>query len=214
MRWRVLTVVAAAGLVVLLASGPALAKGADQATISGPDLAQPIVLSGNGEPGSGERLGELGDGSGLFLAMFGGSGGQELTGAAPAGPLGPKYQLAYRVPGGAPTPDVVRQDLYPMAAGGPVTYTAAGQPAFGGTTRGGWYRAPDGFARLLATLGLPVAPGGRPSASPTGARQVAATDAGSGGGVPWAVWAAVWAAAAALVAGAAGTVLWRVRHRP
>ena len=205
MRWRVSAVAVAAGLMVVLASGPASAKGADQATISGPDLTQPIVLAGDGEPGSGQ-LGVLSDGSGLFLAMFGGSGGQQLISDAPAGTLGPKYELAYRVPGGTSTPDVVRQDLYPMAAGGPVTHTAAGQPAFGGTTRGGWYRAPSGFTLLLAALGLPVPP----SASPTGARHVVASDTGSGGGVPW----AVWAVAAVLVAGAAGTVLWRVRHRP
>jgi hypothetical protein len=154
MRWRASVVAATIGLVVLATASPVLAKGADQATISGPGLARPIVVDGLGEPGSGEQLSMLGDGSGLFLAMFGFSDGQALTKEAPAGPLGPKFELAYRIPGGEP-PDTVKQDLYPLAAGGPVTYTQEGQPSFGGKTTGGWYRAPAGFGELLVTLGLP-----------------------------------------------------------
>ena len=100
MRWRALTVLATAGLLVLAGTGPAFAKGADQATITGPGLAQAIVLSGEGEPGtSGDSLGQLANGGGLFLAMFGPSEGQQLAPSAPVGALGPKYAVAFRVPG-------------------------------------------------------------------------------------------------------------------
>jgi hypothetical protein len=194
-------------MVVLATASPALAKGPDQATISGPGLARPIVLDGNGEPGSGEHLGMLSDGSGLFLAMFGPSGGQALTSEAPGGALGPKYELAYRVPGGEPTPATVRQDLYPRAAGGPVTYTRAGQPSFGSATSGGWYRAPDGFAQLLVTLGVPdvvvpaaARPSLQPSAQPT-SEGAAAGHAAPTPGTPWmAITAAALAACIAVVA--------------
>jgi hypothetical protein len=87
--------------------------------------------------------------------MFGSSDGQRLAPSAPAGALGPRYEVAFRVPGGAPTPDVVRQDLYPLASGGPVTYTPPDQTELAGHTTGGWYRAPDGFAALLTRIGIP-----------------------------------------------------------
>jgi hypothetical protein len=167
MRWRALTVLATAGLLVLAGTGPAFAKGADQATITGPGLAQAIVLSGEGEPGtSGDSLGQLANGGGLFLAMFGPSEGQQLAPSAPVGALGPKYEVAFRVPGGAPTPDVVRQDLYPLAVGGPVTYTPPDQTELAGRTTGGWYRAPNGFAALLAKVGVPGLPAAANASAP------------------------------------------------
>jgi hypothetical protein len=166
-----------------MAAGPAAAKGADQAVITGPGLAKPIVVDGNGEPGSGETLGVLADGGGLFIAMFGGPAGQRLAESPPPGDLGPRYQIAYRVPGGD-KPDIVRQDLYPVAAGGPVTYTAAGQTVFGNPTTGGWYQGTPDFARALRALGILT-----PAASPTAAAATAAgrADGGSadGGGAPW-----------------------------
>jgi hypothetical protein len=145
-------------VVVLVSAAPAFAKGPDQATISGPGLARPIVVSGFGEPGSTDKLGELADGSGLFLAMFGpgNSAGQRLATDAPTSTLGPKYDLTYRVPDGTSTGGLVRQDLYPDAAGGPVTYTAAGQAVFGTRTNGGWYRAPAAFGSLLSAIGVPA----------------------------------------------------------
>jgi hypothetical protein len=170
MRWRVLTVVAAVGLVVFGNAVPAVAKGADQVTITGPGLAQPIVLSGDGEPGSGEKLGLVSQGSGLFAVMFGTSGDGQLTAQAPGGTLGIRYTLVFRIPG-APDPGTVTQDLYPSAPGGPLTYTAAGQPSFGGTTAGGWYRTDSlAFAQLLASLGLPAGAGASAAAPTTPSR--------------------------------------------
>lgn len=154
---RICGVAAVAGLTVLMMASPAAAKGADQATITGPGISTPIVVGGDGEPGSSEGLGQLADASGLFVAMFGpeSSGAMALASTAPTGPLGPRYELTYRVPGGSPTPDTLKQDAYPLAAGGPETFTPAGQPVLGTTTTGGWYRAPDTFRALLTALGVP-----------------------------------------------------------
>jgi hypothetical protein len=154
---RMCVVAAVAGVVVLMTAGPAAAKGADKATITGPGISTPIVVGGDGEPGSTEGLGQLGDASGLFVAMFGpdSSGAMALTSTAPTGPLGPRYELTYRVPSGNPKPDTLKQHVYPLAAGGPVTFTPAGQPVLGTKTTGGWYRAPDTFRPLLTSLGVP-----------------------------------------------------------
>jgi hypothetical protein len=204
----------AAGLLVVVAGAePALAKGADQVTITGPGLAAPIVLGGDngeGEPGSSGDLGVFSDGCGLFAAMFGTDGGQQLLPQAPAGPLGPKYQLVYRVPGDDP-PLLLHQDLYPDAAGGPVTYTAPGQHSFAGSTaQSGWYPAPAGFRQVLARVGIPVA-----SASPS--RAVSSTPAAaqpardtSGGATPW--WALGVAVLATLLVGGAAVLAVRRRR--
>jgi hypothetical protein len=169
--WRVAAVAATAVLGVGIAAAPALAKGADQATITGPALAHPVVVGGDGEPGGSSALAQLSEGSGLFPAMFGAGSGAGLVAHRPAGRLGPRYTLEYRVP--ADVPLRVRQDLYPLAEGGPVTYTRAGQPAFGGErTFGGWYTAPPTFAGLLASVGVPA----------TGAAPVSTTAAGQAAG--------------------------------
>src|ERR1051326_4688432 len=125
MRGRVLLTVAVVGAVLLGSATPALAKGADQATITGPGLTKTIVVGGSGEPGQGTSLSDLAEGSGLFDAMFNETAAT-LSANRPAGTLGPKYTLTYRIPGGE-KPAMVRQDLYPTATGGPVTFTPAGQ---------------------------------------------------------------------------------------
>jgi hypothetical protein len=225
MRWRALTVLATAGLLVLAGTGPAFAKGADQATITGPGLAQAIVLSGEGEPGtSGDSLGQLANGGGLFLAMFGPSEGQQLAPSAPVGALGPKYEVAFRVPGGAPTPDVVRQDLYPLAAGGPVTYTPPDQTELAGRTTGGWYRAPNGFAAMLAKVGIPglavagTGPASRAATSGAAASRVANQAADQPEAAPAPSWqpasVGVLVAAVLLVAVAIVAIIARRRTRP
>ena len=56
---------------------PALAKGATQASITGPGLARPVTISAQGEalPGEGDTLASLAEQTGLFTVLFGpGSG--------------------------------------------------------------------------------------------------------------------------------------------
>jgi hypothetical protein len=132
-------------VLALALATPASAKWVDRATITGPGLDAPIVAGGE----------VLFDSSGFYSATFAQSPGH----AAPrTKQLGPRYTVTHIVPG--PTGHPVRQDLYPYAAGGPVTYMKAGQPFVDGLqTQGGWYAAPADLKETLVALGLPrVAP--------------------------------------------------------
>jgi hypothetical protein len=153
---------------LLLAFAPAaLAKGANAATIEGPGLEHPITLRGLGEPGADTRLAKLADQAGLFAAMFGDTSAGQLSGVPPGGALGPRYTITYAVPGDGGAFPVV-QDLYPYAAGGPVTHAQPGQRLWGGQqVVGGWFRGPASLLPMLVSLGLPSGP---PSGSATAAR--------------------------------------------
>ena len=59
---------------------------------------------------------------------------------------------------------MIRQDVYPYANGGAVTYMKPGQSIFDMTTHGGWYRDPA-LKRTLVSSGLPAK---APSASSDG----------------------------------------------
>ena len=98
------------------------------------------------------------DGTGFFAAAFVEQPDPMLPGP-PAGELGPKLIVTWHVPNGTPVADAVRQDLYPYAAGGPVTYTEGGQPFLQSEhTHGGWFRAPASFLSTLTGLGVPSSP--------------------------------------------------------
>lgn len=84
----------------------------------------------------------------------------EELGLAPAD-LGPKYLVTYRFEGD----DLIRQDLYPYAKGGLVTYAPPGQEVTDGITMqitAGWYQSHPHFFQYLVDHGLsetkPVAP--------------------------------------------------------
>jgi hypothetical protein len=149
----------------------ALAKGASEAEITGPGLSGPIELSGSGEPGSGEELGAIAEAAGFFAAVFGQSPDPMLA-ERPQGALGPRYTIAYVMPGPAGEEDTLLQDVYPYAKPHPVTYTKPGQPFWTTErTQGGWYVASySGLGDLLVSAGLPSSP-------PSGG--------GDGGGAPW-----------------------------
>jgi hypothetical protein len=149
MRARVLF----AGLVAISTvaiAGPASAK-VDiwTANISGPGL------------GGGLRIGAP-DAEGLWESGIDVAGGLDDTrahsveelGLTPAD-LGPKYRVTFRF--GFPD-DLIRQDLYPYAEGGPVTYTPPGQEVTAGvdmSITAGWFRSSPGFFRYLVDHGLP-----------------------------------------------------------
>lgn len=163
MRGRRLLVLATVGLTVIGWASPALAKGATEATITGPGLEKPVVLDFSG-PSGGHWLSKLADGSGLYVAIFGGPA-DGLLDDPPTDDLGPKYEIAYRIPGSNAPDEVVRQDLYPLASVGPLTYTAPGQVVYDAPSRGGWYRGRAAFAELLDGLGIPVSPVQAPPAA-------------------------------------------------
>jgi hypothetical protein len=214
MKSRVLAMLA---LAVLLAAVPvaAQAKGATAATINGGGPGGlpggPISLRGDGEPGTSTDLGMLAQGTGLYSVVFGGDAGAVLK-AAPTYRLGPRYTITWTFPDPAGGTDrKVRQHLWPYAAGGPVTFTPAGQPVLDTTTTGGWYQGFDGLRAQLVELGLPnrqpLAPAAATAApaAPAPASPQPAPAAGS------AAWPGVAAAVAGLLVLAAAMVALRRR---
>jgi hypothetical protein len=178
----------AALLFALALPAVALAKGPTQATITGPGLAEPLKLGGPNGWRAGSPMEVLTTGGGFFQVAWGGSPGRILA-KSPTARLGPRYRVVYLVPGPSGQDDRIRQDLYPFARGGPLTYTPPGQPFFDTRrTLGGWFRgAPD----LKSVVVAPSAP------SPV-RRQPASADEDSG--PPRALWALVPILALAAVA--------------
>lgn len=142
-----MSVVAVAALAL---PATAAAKGPSEATISGPGLASPLRITGNGEGGWSTNLGILVEQGGFFAQTFGQSPNPLLR-SRPGG-LGAKYTVVYVVP---PDTDVLRQELYPYARGGAVTYMAPGQHFWDQTTRGGWFRSNSQLKSMLVKAGLP-----------------------------------------------------------
>jgi hypothetical protein len=154
------------GVVVLLAPTAALAKGASEATITGPGLGDGIRLAGEGDPGGGALM-QIAEDSGFFPAVFLTTPNPMLS-ERPDGELGPRYTIVYVMPGPSGVVDEIRQDVYPYATPSLVSYTKPGQPYFGTErTVGGWYVAGPALKDDLVAVGLratapPVAddPGG------------------------------------------------------
>jgi hypothetical protein len=176
-------------LAALALPAAALAKGPSEGTISGPGFTKTVKViydGGGGSPGD-----NLSQASGFFPAVFQQSPDPMLR-HKPAGDLGPRYTVVWTVPGGDAATFHIRQQLYPYAKGGAVSYTKPGQPIFGMGAVGGWYRD-TGLKRTLVALGLPAQ---APSSSD---------------GVNWALVGGL--AAAAAVAGAA-LLLWLRQRTP
>jgi hypothetical protein len=113
----------------------------------------------------------------------------------------------------------VRQRVWPYAAGGPVSFTPAGQAVLDTTSIGGWYQGFDGLRVQLIELGLPnrkpLAPAvaATPApvvAAPTGPQPVAATAQSAA----WPRVAASVAGLLVLAAAAAVSLRRRLGHRP
>jgi hypothetical protein len=131
----------------------AAAKGPESASFTGPGLHGSVPITGLGESGPGTPLGTLVFDGGFFPAMFGQSPDPMLK-ARPTGELGPRYTVAYVVPGpnGKST---IRQDVYPYAKPVPVTYMKPGQPFWDGQkTYGGWFVAQPSVKSALVRAGL------------------------------------------------------------
>jgi hypothetical protein len=146
----------------LVFAAPAFAKGPESARVEGPGLKGGAITFGTAQPGDpepGTPLGDLVEKTGFFPAMFGQTPDPMLS-SKPRGSLGPKYTITYRVPGPGRT-DTIRQDLYPYAAQGPLTYMKPGQAFFSSErTHGGWFRTPATLKSDLVDRGLPAsAPG-------------------------------------------------------
>lgn len=184
---------AAAALAFAFTATSALAKGASEATITGPGLGDGITLAGEGQLG-GERLMQLAEAAGFFPALFRTTPNPMRT-ARPAGELGPRYTVAYQLPGPDGHLAELRQDLYPYAKPDPVTYVKSGEPYWATEeTVGGWYIASSTLKEQLVALGLPRLP---------------PTDDGASD-LPW----PALGAGALIVAPLAGVALFLLRTRP
>ena len=192
---RMLFLLAIAALVL---PATAVGKGPSGAEVSGPGDGGGISFTGNGESG-GTPLGNLTEQAGFFAAAFGQEPNPLLAGR-PKGELGPKYTITYTVPGPNNELDTLKQDVYPYAKPGPVTYMKPGQKFFGTEqTRGGWYQAPALLKETLTEAGLPA---------------VAPSGSGSDGTSFFTAELLSAMAAAALLLGAASLIFLRRRERP
>jgi hypothetical protein len=226
-RFIILTSLAASTALAVIAAvaTPAFAKGATQASITGPGLARPVTVSAQGEalPGQGDTLSRLAEQTGLFTVLFGpGSGMPDepspLRTPPAAASLGPKYTVTYTVPGVTPEPGQangqIRQYLYPRAAGGPVIYTPPGQQGFGQPLQAtGWLRSTPQLTATLTRLGVPA--GASLPSAPGHAASARATPAPAAAPAPDDTAAPAWLIATIVSAVAivmAGTALWLRRH--
>jgi hypothetical protein len=148
MKRLVLTALVGAALLI---PSTAAAKEPSEASIKGPGFSKTLKM--NQVFSEQSPLGRLTMGSGFFPAAVGQQPDPMLPGR-PSGKLGPKYTILWTVPIPGHT-HRVRQDVYPYAQGGAITYMKPGQPIFEMQTRGGWYRA-YGLKQTLTGLGLPA----------------------------------------------------------
>lgn len=148
-----LKILALVGLLLAL-PGVAQAKGADKATVKGDGLAAPIRFKGNGEPGSGSKLGRLSDATGIFPSVFE-TYPDPTSDEAPGGELGPRFTIAWHFPGPAASGSVVKQDVYPYAPGGAMAFVEPGQALWDQEVSGGWFRATDDLLPVLKKEGFP-----------------------------------------------------------
>jgi hypothetical protein len=221
MKLRMLVTLALAALLLAIPTA-ASAKGASAATIDGGGSGGlpggPITLRGDGEPGSGSGLANLAELTGLFAVVFEGGQGGVLQ-AAPTDRLGPRYTITWTFPGGDGKDRKVRQDVYPYAATGPVTWMAAGQPVIDATTHttGGWFQANDSLRLYLVSLGLPdrtpLAAASDAGKAPAPAPASPAPAASPATGTSPAAWPKVLALVAGLLL-AAGVATLGLRRRP
>ena len=169
----------AAALAALLSfPAAATAKGPSAASITGPGLRHALSIQGYGEGGNDTALGMLVSEGGFFPQAFGGT--PTATTSQPVGSLGPRYEVTYTVPGGTQGDSTLRQDLYPYALQGTVTYMAPAQKFWDTqSTPGGWYRGTIQLRRVLVKAGLPP----RAPAKRARAERKIGVAAGAGAGV-------------------------------
>ena len=166
---KLLPLAIVAALAALVATAPAAAKGPSTASLSGPGLDHALPIKGEGESGPGTPLGSLVELGGFFPQVFL-QVPDPTRRTRPAGDLGPRYRITYRVPGPHGTSTLV-QDVYPYAKT-PVTYMTPDQRFWGvNHTHGGWFVAGPGLKVTLVAAGLPESP----------------PPAASGGSFPW-IW--------------------------
>jgi hypothetical protein len=151
-RSNVVSVALVATTMTLIAS-PALAKGAESVTLTGPGIGRPIKLDTTDTGLLGRAMTQ----TGLWWSTRG-DRPLPLEGPPP-GELGPGYTLTWILYG---EDVVIRQVVYPFAQGGVVVHTPIQEWVRGRAEGAGWFDAPA-LQTTLARLGVPL--GGGSSAS-------------------------------------------------
>jgi hypothetical protein len=146
MNKRMLIVMLVASAIVLTIGATGLAKGPESATLTGPDLAEPIELAQ-----SDAAVGQLMMQSGIW------SGNAHRASGEPSGHLGQAYTLSWINSGpldASVEERTIRQLIYPNAENGALIHTPA-QPALEGWGPDviGWFIAPQGLVDALVSLG-------------------------------------------------------------
>jgi hypothetical protein len=142
-------------MVALALPATALGKGPSGATIEGPGDGGGMTFMG----GRNSGLFNLTEQTGLFPAVSARRPDPMLD-RRPNGDLGAKYTITWTVPGPNNETWKLKQELYPYAESGPVTYVKPGQTVFRipGGTRGGWFQADSRLKKTLVAAGLPSRP--------------------------------------------------------
>ena len=112
--------VVAASLVALLVgvfAGPASAKGAQEATLTGPGITGTLHIGNVPEGPAIVNVNRLVEATGTDYAVFR-TRPSPLTSQRPPGPLGPRYRIVYRLYTGENEVTPVRQTIYPFALPG------------------------------------------------------------------------------------------------
>ena len=131
----------------LVPSGPAWAKGPVGVEIEGPGLQDPLVVEMNSP--AAEEMWALEEQVGLFANT-------RTLSVRPAGDLGAAYRLTWFF-SEAQERDRVQQDVYPLAASGPVVHTLPGDTDWHRLVPAGWTNAGSGLADAFTRLGVPLA---------------------------------------------------------
>jgi hypothetical protein len=170
----------AALVAVVLLAPIASAKGASRAVITGPGLAEPIVLREEGATGG--DLAALADESGFYIGAWGALPHRRIH--EPAGDLGPRYAVTYTMLGR--DGDEIVQYVFPYAEPRPITYMPPHQPLWSGgrETVGAWVAAHADLRRTLVGLGLPAT---APSTSAASATTVEVVEGRDSSAVAWIV---------------------------
>jgi hypothetical protein len=147
--------IAAASALIWLSAAGAVAKGPDQAVVSGPGIDQQIVVRNPGAPTIGPDLAALIESSGIMNQLWCATCG-DLSAKQPTGNLGPMYLVQYRVPSliGGPT-RWVEQRVYPFAHPRPLTFVPPGQRFWHQRTVGDWYEGSSRLRTALVDIGVP-----------------------------------------------------------
>ncbi len=193
---RRMIVLAGVLALAMLVMGPAWAKGPTGATIAGPGIEEPIVIEGDGEPGSGTDFAAFVEAAGFWQVVMDVEGsamssrGEVI--ASPPSDLGARYTLTWHM-----GPERVITELYPNAAGGPVVHMAAQRLEFmDHQAPERWVTADAALLTMLDSYDVPFRPVTAPETPVDAAEPVAdPSRAEPAPAVPWAIWLAVGLAA-------------------